>query len=50
MMSKYAYYWASTEYSRTGAWYVGFYDGGTGDSNKYGSHSVRAAVAFTFNL
>ena len=50
MMSKYAGCWASTEHSRGNAWGVSSHDGGTGGNGKYLSRSVRAAVAFTFNL
>ena len=50
MMSQNASYWASTENYRGGAWYVHSYDGYTGGYSKYGSFTVRAAVAFTFSL
>ena len=50
MMSQNAHYWASTEYHRNDAWLVYSYDGGTFGNGKCYSFSVRAAVAFTFNL
>ena len=50
MPQKSANYWACTESSRSIAWRVYSYDGGTNGLGKYGSQAVRAAVAFTFNL
>ena len=54
MMSQNANYWASTESSRNHAWYVYSSDGytvGLAYGNlKCNSLTVRAAVAFTFNL
>ena len=50
MPQKSANYWASTENGRGVAWLVNSYVGGTLGGGKYGSQSVRAAVAFTFNL
>ena len=50
MMYQSAGYWASTEYSRNGAWIVNSVDGVAIGIGKYVSLSVRAAVAFTFNL
>ena len=50
MMSQSAYYWASTENSRGIAWVVASGDGGTCGHVKCYSPTVRAAVAFTFNL
>ena len=50
MMYQSADYWASTELYRNGAWFVSSYDGNTGGYNKNFSFTVRAAVAFTFNL
>lgn len=38
--------WSSTESSQYGAWYVNFYDGGTGTYGKFSSNSVRAVAAF----
>lgn len=40
------WYWSSTEYSRGSAWYVGFHDGGTNNTGKCYSGSVRAVAAF----
>lgn len=40
------WYWSITEFSRTGAWIVGFSDGGTGNYGKCYSGRVRAVVAF----
>ena len=50
MMSQSAHYWASTECNRYNAWYVYSIDGFTIGTYKYGSFTVRAAVAFTFSL
>ena len=50
MMSQSANYWASAEFSRDDAWDVYSGDGFTYGSFRCGSWSVRAAVAFTFNL
>ena len=50
MVSQSADYWASTESNRGNAWYVGSNVGYTGGISKTGSLTVRAAVAFTFNL
>ena len=50
MMSQSANYWASTENGRSSAWYVYSNDGYTSGGGKYRSCTVRAAVAFTFNL
>ena len=45
-----ANYWASTENNRNNAWFVNSNDGFTHGGYKYYSFTVRAAVAFTFNL
>lgn len=50
MMSQEARYWASTESYRVDAWVVHSYGGTAYGGSKYHSHTVRAAVAFTFNL
>lgn len=50
MMSLSANYWASTEGSRSSAWVVHSGDGDTSGRFKCYSFTVRAAVAFTFNL
>ena len=50
MMSQSADYWASAEYGRFSAWSVNSVDGSTYGVIKSGSFTVRAAVAFTFNL
>ncbi|MFW5502897.1 MAG: hypothetical protein ACOCO5_06450, partial [Segatella copri] len=50
MMSQSAYYWASTEYHRYGAWIVLSRDGDTNGTGKCYILVVRAAVAFTFSL
>ena len=45
-----AWYWSSTEYSQSNAWYVSFSNGGTSSNGKYSSIRVRAVAAFTFKL
>ena len=50
MMSQSAYYWASTENNRRNAWLAYSYGGNAYGDGKYRSFTVRAAVAFTFNL
>ncbi|MDY4842824.1 MAG: hypothetical protein SO154_01960, partial [Prevotella sp.] len=50
MMSQSAYYWTSTESSRNYAWSVNSNVGSAYGFGKYGSLSVRAAVAFTFSI
>ena len=50
MMSPSAFCWASAENSRGGAWLVHSGGGYAYGVSKCGSFTVRAAVAFTFNL
>lgn len=50
MMSPSMSYWTSTEGSSGFAWHVYHYNGETNSARKYFSYTVRAAVAFTFNL
>ena len=45
LLSSLAYYWSSTEYSSTHAWYL-YYSGGYGLNTKGTSHGVRAIRAF----
>lgn len=44
------WFWSSTEYSRTYAWYVYFSNGNTLINLKCNSYRVRAVAAFTFKL
>lgn len=41
-----AWYWSSTEYSQSNAWYVSFSNGGTSSNGKYSSIRVRAVIDF----
>lgn len=41
-----AWYWSSTEYSQSNAWYVSFSNGGTSSNGKYSSIRVRAVIVF----
>lgn len=41
-----SYRWSSSEHGQTGAWGVGFSNGGFGGNLKYGSFVVRAVCAF----
>lgn len=41
-----AWYWSSTEYSQSNAWYVSFSNGGTNVNNRSSSHRVRTVIDF----
>lgn len=42
-----AWYWSSTEYSQSNAWYVNFSNGSTSNNYKYSSYRVRAVIDFS---
>lgn len=41
-----SYYWSSTEYSATNAWYFAFYVGRASSNSKWSSYYVRPVLAF----